>query len=323
MKNLFGKICICVLCAVCLFASSCGSAAVANGIDGKDGVNGTDGIDGKDGADGRNGADGADGVGIVDGYLDEYGHLILRLSDGNLIDAGAFTADMAATAYSEGLYYQKLTEGDNESLAVKSIGCAYDTEIVIPSVYRGFPVTEIMEEAFLENAHITSVNVPATVRAIGSNAFSGCENLKSVYTADLAAWCTIAFSNGNANPLNGGATLYWNGQPVTELVLTNVAQISDYAFNYCGSLETVTLGGDVRLVGRNAFSSCAALEEVTVGVGVQSIGAGAFMMCASLTAIVYEGTQEQWLAIEKGGSWDFGTGSYTVRCSDGDIVKTA
>ena len=64
----------------------------AAGVNGADGKDGKDGINGKDGANGKNGAngkDGADGVGIADIKLNENGELIVTLTDGTELNAGA------------------------------------------------------------------------------------------------------------------------------------------------------------------------------------------------------------------------------------------
>ncbi len=60
----------------------------SNGLNGKDGSNGADGIDGKDGKDGKAGTNGKDGVGVVDAEIAFDDHLVLKLSNGNEIDAG-------------------------------------------------------------------------------------------------------------------------------------------------------------------------------------------------------------------------------------------
>lgn len=71
-----------------------------DGKDGKDGKNGKDGKDGKDGRDGVSGAKGAKGdtgavgkngkagVSVVDAEVAADDHLVLKLSDGKIIDAG-------------------------------------------------------------------------------------------------------------------------------------------------------------------------------------------------------------------------------------------
>lgn len=59
-----------------------------NGIDGKDGRNGIDGKNGKDGKDGKDGKTGKAGVSVVDASVDLDGSLVLKLSNGSIIDAG-------------------------------------------------------------------------------------------------------------------------------------------------------------------------------------------------------------------------------------------
>lgn len=56
---------------------------------GEDGEDGKDGIDGENGKDGADGQDGADGVGIRSVYINGQGHLMVVLTDGSVIDAGA------------------------------------------------------------------------------------------------------------------------------------------------------------------------------------------------------------------------------------------
>lgn len=62
----------------------------SDGLDGKDGLDGqkgSDGLSGIDGLDGLNGSDGADGVSVVDTFV-QNDDLLIRLSDGKLINAG-------------------------------------------------------------------------------------------------------------------------------------------------------------------------------------------------------------------------------------------
>lgn len=52
-----------------------------------------------------------------------------------------------------------------------------------------------------------------------------------------------------------------------------------------------------------------------------SIGGDAFYGCGGLTSITFNGTKEQWIAIEKEYGWDSDTGNYTVQCTDGKLDK--
>lgn len=59
-----------------------------DGAPGKDGKDGKDGLSGKDGKSGTKGKDGQDGVSVVGAEVAPDEHLVLNLSNGNIIDAG-------------------------------------------------------------------------------------------------------------------------------------------------------------------------------------------------------------------------------------------
>jgi hypothetical protein len=63
------------------------------------------------------------------------------------------------------------------------------------------------------------------------------------------------------------------------------------------------------------------LTSVSVEKNVKSIGISAFWGCFALEQINYGGTSKEWSAIEKGEYWNYNTGNYTVRCSDGTAKK--
>ena len=54
------------------------------------------------------------------------------------------------------------------------------TDVVIPSVINGYPVTEIGSYSFLNNEKIVSVTIPYGVKSIQNSAFSGCKLLKNI-----------------------------------------------------------------------------------------------------------------------------------------------
>ena len=67
-----------------------------DGAPGKDGKDGKDGINGKSGKDGRDGKEGQDGVSVVGAEVAPDEHLVLNLSNGNIIDAGKLPKAKAA-----------------------------------------------------------------------------------------------------------------------------------------------------------------------------------------------------------------------------------
>ena len=83
--------------------------------------------------------------------------------------------------------------------------------IVIPD-----SVVNIGEQAFFNCANLESITVGTGIAYIDNLAFASCFNLRSVYIANLDAWNAIVFRHASSNPLYYGATLYLNGEEVTE-----------------------------------------------------------------------------------------------------------
>ena len=94
---------------------------------------------------------------------------------------------------------------------------------------------------------------------------------------------------------------------VTRIIIPNgTTSIGQSAFSYYKNLTSVTISEGVTSISRHAFSDCTSLTSVTIPSSVTSIGGSAFDGCSRLKTINYTGNEEQWNAIGKSTSWNYG-----------------
>ena len=193
-----------------------------------------------------------------------------------------------------------------------------DGNVVIPSTLGGYPVTAIGDYAFQYKTSITSVTIPEGVTSIGEKAFFGCENLATitipstleiiggqafdicikisrVNISDIAAWCSISFTDDSSNPFRRSlsSNIYVGDALVNELVIPEgVTSIGKYAFFFCHGLTSVTLPSTLESIGRYAFGNCPSLQSVTFPSALKTIEEYAFYGCTSLQSVTLLSTLE-------------------------------
>ncbi|MDE6201519.1 MAG: leucine-rich repeat domain-containing protein [Clostridiales bacterium] len=155
---------------------------------------------------------------------------------------------------------------------VDGIGAEMDTDIVIPSNYKGKPVTMISNSAFSGRSDLTSVKIGNNVASIGHDAFFGCSSLTS-----------IKIPNGVASI---GDSTFYNCSSLTSIEIPNsVTSIGDSAFYNCSSLTSIEIPNGVTSIGDSAFYNCSSLTSIEIPNGVTSIGTEVFYNCSSLMSI--------------------------------------
>ncbi|MGN0166225.1 MAG: leucine-rich repeat protein [Lachnospiraceae bacterium] len=87
----------------------------------------------------------------------------------------------------------------------------------------------------------------------------------------------------------GGAIFYDCGA-VSVVMADSVAEMGEYAFDYCDNLTSVTLSKNIKIIPENCFYSCGSLASVTIPSGVKEIHTYAFAFCKSLTGVTIPGT---------------------------------
>ena len=257
-----------------------------DGVDGKDGLNGKDGADGQDGKDGVDGKNGADGVGVKSVEIDENGHLIITLTNGEKIDAGLLDPDVVPEGATKGLAY--IEDGTQKGYLVRGMGSAAERKIVIPKTYRGLPVTGIGEGAFEGEVYLKSVTLPESIHRIEARAFRGCKSLNTIEMGEIVFFGDSAFEG--CGQLTSGVKISENVSYLGEHAFDgcenlkmgvhfpkNEERINGYVFANCKSLTgTLTLPAQVKYIGDSAFESCGFTGELKLPQSVSHIGDKAF-----------------------------------------------
>ena len=192
-------------------------------------------------------------------------------------------------------------------------GCSNLTYIVIPN-----SVTSIGVYAFAY-CNLEEIAFPDSVTQIGDDILNSCNNLKRI-TVDPNNPAYRAAGNCLIDRRNG--VLLVGCQNSVIPTDGSVTSIYVFAFYKCEGLKSIVIPKGVTSIGYEAFYYCTNLTSVTISDSVTSFAFEAFRGCSNLTTINYEGTMEQWNSIEKADSWDKFIDSYTVHCTDGDIVKS-
>lgn len=117
-----------------------------------------------------------------------------------------------------------------------------------------YTVVEIGMSCF-ENCDITSVEIPATVTAIGFNAFMNNTHLQSVSIPN------------SVTSISGSA--FWGCTGLESLEIgDHVTSIGDYTFYDCHSLVSVIIPPSVKRVGKLAFQGCYGLIKSAIPWGL-------------------------------------------------------
>lgn len=152
---------------------------------------------------------------------DANGDIYLTVPETMTVDTVSFV-----DLYSKGLTYALNTNKD--SYRITGIGTCTDTELILPSTYKGLPITTISGNAFSYCRNITSVFIPENIRYIGENAFYFCEKLANLTIPD------------------------------------NIERIEEQAFFGCNSLTQINLSKNVSYIGEGAFANCGKLTAINV-----------------------------------------------------------
>lgn len=106
------------------------------------------------------------------------------------------------------------------------------------------------------------------------------------------------------NPASSCSHTYVNSGDYDILIDCNLATISGLYIERMVSLE---LGNSTTRISTTAFMDNSKLKFIKLPKSITHIGNSVFFNCTKLTTIHYEGTEEEWNAIDKYNNWNYGS----------------
>ena len=134
-------------------------------------------------------------------------------------------------------------------------------------------LSSVVESAFSNCTSLESIDLPASVRSIGSYAFEGCRGLKSITLPDSVK------QFGKERMFKGCYLLQSVELP------KGVTEIGRETFQDCWSLASASLPEGVKTIKEDAFSKCGKLKTINSPSTLSTIEERAFYLCASLDSI--------------------------------------
>lgn len=223
-----------------------------------------------------------------------------------------------------GLVYEAINGGTE--YAIKRADSLYASgDYVIESTYRGKPVTQISDLAFVRNNKITSVTIPDSITVIGEKAFNACSELKTVNMSDkvtsIGSSAFYGCKSLTTFRVPAGVTTIQSGTFSGCAALTGVdfgdskvTYIASNAFHNTGlisfkipdtvistgegflrnnkELQKVEFGNGILAVGQSAFANCVKLSEVNFGTSIKYLYPYAFSGCISITSVTLPESME-------------------------------
>ncbi len=191
-------------------------------------------------------------------------------------------------SYSKGLTYKL----NGSTYTVTGIGTCTDTHIIIPSEYNGLPVTSIGSNAFSGCNNILAVTIPDSITSIDTTAFLPCKNIVEVYnfsslniTAGSSGYGYVAYYAIAVYTSNVKSKVWTTTDGFVFYEDSNVAYLTGYIGNQTSLTLPESCNGKYYEIANKAFYDNSNITEVIIPDGVTKIGKAAFLMCENLTSV--------------------------------------
>ncbi len=175
---------------------------------------------------------------------------------------------------------------EDNTIAINGYSGTGKTDIIIPEIIDGLPVTSIGDYCFENNTEIEKVTFADTVDYVGQNAFSGCSNMREIVFSD------------NMSEIHAAA-FYESG--LEQVILPpSIELIDEDIFYGCPRLTSVFLPEKITLMSVGAFQDTPKLELVTITAESPFIDIDAFDSESDVALIGIPGSYTEKYAEKKG-----------------------
>ena len=245
----------------------------------------------------------------------------------NLLDSESDQASgIISTSFGQVIWRYRVRQGEaeiynNGSAAVPTSTTqtySYDEEnntwvgngkLIVPSSLDGYPVTGIGDGAFAKCAALNEVELPSTIKHIGTRPFSesaiitlalpdslrvldgnplsGCDTILSVTISPDNSYFAIV--DGILYDKDIRLLIGCPARKETASIASTVTSIGDEAFYGCFRLREISLPIALSEIGDQAFRGAVRLTSLELPVSMVEIGQAAFADCTSLIAMTYCG----------------------------------
>ncbi len=136
------------------------------------------------------------------------------------------------------IYNYKATEKADGTIMIDGLGGEplQSTELSIPEMINGKPVTEVKEQAFVNSkCGVETLKLSKYCKKIGASAFRGIKSLKKVI------FVQVYNPDDTLTTLEVGAYAFGSSEVEEVVVPEYVSEIGDYAFSNCSNLRKVSV----------------------------------------------------------------------------------
>ncbi len=171
--------------------------------------------------------------------------------------------------------------------------------------WYNYPVKDIIigdgvssiECMFYDCEELETVTISESVAYIMDISFASCKNLKKITVDEDNKY----YSNDEYGVLfDKNKTVLYAYPPASSMksytIPNGVKRIVEISFSYCKNLKNVVLPDSLTKIDQAAFENCTSLETIMIPDTVAIIYQSYY--CENLTDVFYEGSEEQWNAIE-------------------------